>query len=71
MTRTSEAEIAELKVKVDHLEASLEKMSIKIDALHETIAQAKGGWRTLMALGGAAAGIGAAAAWMVEHLAWR
>lgn len=56
-----EADIATLKKQLDGMED-------KLDAVVEILAAAKGGWRTLMLVGGSAAGIGAL---MSQLFHWR
>lgn len=66
---SSMLQVARLEVKVQHLEKQLVDMSIKLDTVLQKLAEAKGGWRTLMWLGGSAASLGAFAAWAFSHLA--
>jgi hypothetical protein len=33
-----------------------------------TLSEARGGWKTLMFVGGAASSLGAAIAWVIQHL---
>ena len=39
-------------------------------AIDRTLSEAKGGWKTLVVVGGIASSIGAAAAWIANHF-WR
>lgn len=43
-------------------------MSTAIQSMQLQMAEAKGGWRTLVFLGGAAASLGGAVSWLVTHL---
>lgn len=43
-------------------------MSTAIQSMQLQMAEAKGGWRTLVFLGGAAASLGGVVSWLVTHL---
>jgi hypothetical protein len=45
----------------------LETMSESIAAIQLQLAEAKGGWRLLVAIGGAAGSLGAGVAWAISH----
>lgn len=67
-------EFGEIKGKVDALalrltqfEARQAQMDQKLDIVLDKLAEAKGGWKTLMLLGGAASTLGAALSWVVAH----
>lgn len=44
------------------------RQSEKLDLIFDKLSEARGGWRTLMALGGAAATIGSAVTWLLTHI---
>lgn len=67
-TNSSEVQVARLEVKVAHLESQLLIVNLKLDTVLEKLSEAKGGWRTLMWLGGAAGTLGAGVAWGLSHL---
>jgi hypothetical protein len=50
------------------LTESVTAMSQAIQAMQLQMAEAKGGWRLLMAIGGAAASAGGLISWAVTHL---
>lgn len=50
--------------------AQLDAMSIKLEQVLAALSEARGGWRTLMWLGGAAAAGGSAVTWALNHLAF-
>lgn len=56
-----EAEIQELKRRVGNVEA------LMFD-VHKIVTEARGGWKTLLAVGGASAAVGAAVAKAVAYL---
>lgn len=58
---------ADLKAQTEALTALQEQMSQVLEKLNE----AKGGWRLLMWLGGAAATLGAALSWAASHITVR
>jgi hypothetical protein len=50
------------------LTESVSTMSAAIQAMQLQMAEAKGGWKLLMAIGGAAASAGGLISWVVTHL---
>lgn len=61
-------EVSYLKAAVARLDAINTAQSEKLDRVLEQLAQARGGWRTLMLIGGAAGTIGSGVTWLVSHL---
>ena len=59
-------ELGRLTGKVDGMESRLDKIEPKIDAMYNAITQAQGGWKTLLAVGGAAAGVGSFVTWLLS-----
>lgn len=66
--------IARLQVQVDHLtqgveelQASNRQLTDKLDQVLLALSEARGGWRTLMLVGGAASTVGGLIAWFVSH----
>lgn len=66
---TIEVEVAHLKVAVADLRATNAQQNEKLDRVLAQLAEAKGGWRTLMLVGGAAGSLGSVASWLISH--WR
>jgi hypothetical protein len=62
-----QAEVIGLRRDNDRLLELLEKLVIRLEGIEEQLAQAKGGWRTLMWLGGASAGAGGIIAAALTH----
>jgi hypothetical protein len=67
--------VAELKARVEgmgreigELKDDIKTLTATVNALRDQITEARGGWRTLMLLGGAAASAGGAISWAVQHL---
>ena len=67
-------DISRLELQVDHLTAATESLSesnrqltAKLDQVLLALSEARGGWRVLMAVGGAAGTIGAAVTWFFQH----
>jgi multidrug resistance efflux pump len=50
------------------LEESVATMSAAIQSMQLQMAEAKGGWKLLMAIGGAAASAGGLISWLATHL---
>lgn len=61
-------DIGTLEARVDELNARLDRMEPKIDGMFEAITEARGGWQTLMWVGGAAGAIGAGVTSLVQKL---
>ena len=64
-----QVEVAYLKAAVARLDLINTAQSEKLDRVLAQLAEARGGWRTLMMLGGAAGTIGSGVTWLVSH--WR
>jgi prefoldin subunit 5 len=67
-------DITRLEVQVTHLSASTarleesnQQLTEKLDQVLLTLSEARGGWKTLMVVGGAASALGALIAWVVQH----
>ena len=43
----------------------------KVDAMSHTLSEARGGWKTLVWIGGAAASAGGVVVWALNHLAFK
>ncbi|SFM63432.1 hypothetical protein [Rugamonas rubra] len=64
---TLEAEVGHLTASMVDLKASQAAMGAKLDAVLAQLSEAKGGWKTLMLVGGAASSIGAGLTWLLNH----
>jgi hypothetical protein len=67
--------LAQLQVEVTYLKAAVARLdaintaqSEKLDKVLAQLAEARGGWRTLMLIGGAAGSIGSAITWALQHM---
>ena len=56
-----------LNAHVSSLEARIQTVDTKLDSVLEKLSEAKGGWRLLMAMGGAAATVGGLLTWFATH----
>lgn len=63
-----ESEVSALRASVGAQTDALVKMTIRLEAITDTLAEARGGWRTLLWIGGAAASIGGLVSWALAHL---
>ena len=70
-----ERELAVHETEIKHLQADMDKMvkdmnDIKetLKAIQQTLDQAHGGWRMLLAVGSAAALVGGVVAWIIDHM---
>lgn len=66
--------IGQLQVEVKHLtqgmhelQESNEQLTLKVDQVLLALSEARGGWRTLMLVGGAASTAGGLLSWAVTH----
>lgn len=66
--------IARLQEQVNHLTQSMEELqesnkelTAKLDQVLLALSEARGGWRTLMLVGGAAATVGGFVTWAISH----
>lgn len=69
-------DIGRLEVEVNHLrqgmadlQESNQQLTAKLDQVLLTLSEARGGWKTLMVVGGAASTAGAALSWVFQHFA--
>lgn len=63
-----QVEVAYMKAAIERLDASNQELDQKLNRVLNQLAQARGGWRTLMLIGGAAGSIGSAVTWLVSRL---
>lgn len=75
MTSIDLQEFGRLQAQVEQLidsnrinTATLETMSEAVHAMQIQMAEAKGGWKALMLIGGASASLGSVATWLLTHL---
>jgi len=68
-------QIARLEERIATIDRDMRAQTDKIESMQqqltqvlEALSEAKGGWRTLMWLGGAAATFGAMVSWMLSHV---
>jgi hypothetical protein len=64
-----QVEVAHLKVAVADLRTTNVELNAKLDRLISAMDEARGGWRALMLMGGAAGAIGSGLTWLAAH--WR
>jgi hypothetical protein len=63
----AQIDIAVLKSQLTEIKAKQSEIGTKLDTVLAKLSEAKGGWRLLMALGGAAATAGGAITWFLTH----
>ena len=68
-------ELATHGADIKHLQMDMDKMVNDIDEIKEalrsiniTLSEAKGGWKTLLIVGGIGASVAAAVAWIIDYL---
>lgn len=60
-------EVAHLKLAVADLRTTNAELDRKVDLVLAQLAEARGGWRTLMLVGGAAGTLGSGLSWLLSH----
>lgn len=63
-----EGEVKALHGMLSEQNKTLASLQFKLDEVSATLAEARGGWRTLVWLGGLSATVSALATWAVQHL---
>lgn len=62
-----EGAVDQLKTELNGVKQQQATMDEKLDRVLDKLSEAKGGWKLLMALGGAAATLGAGLSWFFSH----
>jgi len=65
---THASEIKHLQNDMDKVVKDMEEIKLTLVAIEKTLSEAKGGWHTLMLVGGCAATIGAIITWSIDFL---
>lgn len=68
MSEINPQEFGELKSTVAALERDMQEMKSDIRVIRDAITEARGGWKLLLAIGGAAASLSAAVTWALQHI---
>lgn len=71
MSEISPQEFGRLQATVDTLESDMAEMKADVRVIRDAITEARGGWKTLLMIGGTAASVGAAVSWVIEHINWK
>lgn len=73
----AQVDIGQLEVQVKHLTDSVAELKLsnkgladQLSNIQKTLSEARGGWRVLMLIGGAAAGCGALVSYIYSHITW-
>jgi hypothetical protein len=61
-------QIARLEAQFTFMRETLVKMDERLELMERQLAEARGGWRTLMWLGGSVAALSSAVTWAVSHV---
>jgi hypothetical protein len=64
---THASEIRHLQSDMDKMVEDMEEIKKAIIEINKTLSEAKGGWKMLLAVGGAAGVVGSAITWVVGH----
>jgi hypothetical protein len=74
--RANDVAVAVLQNDMDHVKTGMAELkitnaaqSVKLDHLVRAVDEARGGWKTLLILGGVSSSIGGAVSWIATH--WR
>lgn len=60
--------VAALQTQISQITERQSRIDGKLDTVITELSQAKGGWRVMLLLGGAASSAGAAFTWALQHL---
>jgi len=63
-----EAQFSFMRATLEKLDSRMEAMEERMESMERQLAEARGGWRTLVWLGGASASLGAGVAWVLSHV---
>lgn len=63
-----EGEVAALHQMMTAQNVTLAQLSVQVDVVSRTLSEARGGWKTLLWIGGAAAAASSAVTWALQHL---
>jgi hypothetical protein len=63
-----EAQFSFMRATLEKLDARMGSMEGRMESMERQLAEARGGWRTLVWLGGAAASLGAGISWVLSHV---
>jgi hypothetical protein len=63
-----EAEVAALRELVKAQTVAMTTLAGRMDLMTATLTEARGGWRMLMLIGGAAASVGGFVVWVLSHV---
>lgn len=76
--QNAHVQIAVLETKVEaqgreigELKTMIATLGVKLDGVASTLAEARGGWKLMMLLGGGAATFGSVITWVATHLSTR
>lgn len=64
---THASDIRHLQTDMDKMVKDMDEIKQSIASINQTLSEAKGGWRMLMAVGGAAGIVGSGITWIVQH----
>lgn len=64
---THASEIRHLQSDMDKMVDDMEEIKKAIIEINKTLSEAKGGWKMLLAVGGAAGVVGSGITWLVSH----
>jgi hypothetical protein len=71
MNDISPREFGALQATVESLERDMADMKADVRVIRDAITEARGGWKTLLAIGGAAASVSAGVTWALQHLTFK
>jgi len=65
---THASDIKHLQSDMDKIVKDMDEIKKTLADIQKTLSEAKGGWKTLMYVGGAAAGVGAFITWLADKI---
>lgn len=65
-----QGEVLALRTDMDRMIGDIAEIKKSMHEISAQLSEAKGGWKTLMLVGGAASSLGAVGAWFATHFKW-
>lgn len=66
-----ESEVNSLRRDLSAITETLKDMTRTLKEVQETLSEAKGGWRLMLAVGGAVGSLAAGLGWAAQHIKWQ
>ena len=71
MSEISAQEFGKMQATVGALESDMREMKADVRVIRDAITEARGGWKTLLMIGGAAAAAASFITWLLNHVPFK